>query len=597
MCCVKHPHVWVLTDDMYEHLVYDDFKFSTPAQVEPRLYERTLTVNGVSKAYCMTGWRIGYAGGPAELIKAMATIQSQSTSNPSSIAQWAAVEALERPAGFHPEEQRGVQGAPRSRGVDAEPGARASPARRRKARSTSIRPAPARSARRAPSGKVIARRRGFRRPSCSETEGVAVVQGSAFGARPGVPHLLRDANRRSRRCLPPHPALLREIFGNTNPLEISTVSGKAYSGKRACSRHGAFLLVPLRYQKRLPRWSNTMRLFQDVRPDGRGLSRASRCDLQMHSNLAACQGYVACWSAVAARTSATWSVRRAHLNCVFQSAGGCAEGYVRHHPHVSALISASPETPRCSGLAFAPTTACRRGALAGSYGGRRYQRIGWPRFRRQLPRWRSGQHLFAAADLGAGPDRPERRQRHRVSFELEATGPGQAVIATTRSAVIAAIAKRSLRSPAIAVIDVSDRLRLTRRPRVSGPFLLRALRVRRCHWAVSLAMDSRSTSLLRSSPGVLMVRLYRLFSVSLPPLFTASQAQSPAGVQVGVFELHGAEPGVGFVVGSVTNLGCVLTGTGRPDQPYVARSAKWASILVLPNRPRWLGPRLRAGEL
>ena len=91
---VKHPHVWVLTDDMYEHLVYDDFVFATPAQVEPKLYDRTLTMNGVSKAYCMTGWRIGYAGGPAELIKAMATMQSQSTSNPSSISQWASVEAL-----------------------------------------------------------------------------------------------------------------------------------------------------------------------------------------------------------------------------------------------------------------------------------------------------------------------------------------------------------------------------------------------------------------------------------------------------------------------------------------------------------------------
>ena len=91
---VKHPHVWVLSDDMYEHLVYDDFKFATPAQVEPTLYERTLTMNGVSKAYCMTGWRIGYAAGPENLIKAMAKLQSQSTSNPSSIAQWAAVEAL-----------------------------------------------------------------------------------------------------------------------------------------------------------------------------------------------------------------------------------------------------------------------------------------------------------------------------------------------------------------------------------------------------------------------------------------------------------------------------------------------------------------------
>jgi aspartate aminotransferase len=85
---------------MYEHLVYDDFEFYSPAQLEPRLYERTLTVNGVSKAYCMTGWRIGYGGGPENLIKAMAMIQSQSTSNPTAVAQWAAVEALDGPQDF-----------------------------------------------------------------------------------------------------------------------------------------------------------------------------------------------------------------------------------------------------------------------------------------------------------------------------------------------------------------------------------------------------------------------------------------------------------------------------------------------------------------
>src|SRR5256885_5710687 len=99
---VQHPHVWVLADDMYEHLVYDDFEFFTPAQVEPALYERTLTLNGVSKAYCMTGWRIGYAGGPEFLIKAMAALQSQSTTNPNAIAQWASVEALNGPQDFIP---------------------------------------------------------------------------------------------------------------------------------------------------------------------------------------------------------------------------------------------------------------------------------------------------------------------------------------------------------------------------------------------------------------------------------------------------------------------------------------------------------------
>ena len=97
---MKHPQVWIMSDDMYEHLTFDGFRFATPAEVEPGLYDRTLTCNGVSKAYAMTGWRIGYAGGPANLIKAMGTIQSQSTSNPCSIAQYAALEALTGPQDF-----------------------------------------------------------------------------------------------------------------------------------------------------------------------------------------------------------------------------------------------------------------------------------------------------------------------------------------------------------------------------------------------------------------------------------------------------------------------------------------------------------------
>ena len=100
---LRHPHIWVLSDDIYEHLAYDDFRFATPAEVEPRLRHRTLTMNGVSKAYAMTGWRIGYAGGPKALIDAMRKLQSQSTSNPCSIAQWAAVEALNGPQDFLPE--------------------------------------------------------------------------------------------------------------------------------------------------------------------------------------------------------------------------------------------------------------------------------------------------------------------------------------------------------------------------------------------------------------------------------------------------------------------------------------------------------------
>ena len=107
---MRHPQVWVMSDDMYEHLVFDDFTFCTPAQVEPGLYDRTLTCNGVSKAYAMTGWRIGYAGGPVALIKAMGTIQSQSTSNPCSVSQYAALEALSGPQDFLADWRRVFQG-------------------------------------------------------------------------------------------------------------------------------------------------------------------------------------------------------------------------------------------------------------------------------------------------------------------------------------------------------------------------------------------------------------------------------------------------------------------------------------------------------
>ena len=99
---VKHKHVWLLTDDMYEHLLYDGMTFYTPVQVEPSLYDRTLTLNGFSKAYCMTGWRLGYGAGPEMLIKAMSKLQSQSTSNPCSITQYAGVAALNGPQDFIP---------------------------------------------------------------------------------------------------------------------------------------------------------------------------------------------------------------------------------------------------------------------------------------------------------------------------------------------------------------------------------------------------------------------------------------------------------------------------------------------------------------
>ncbi len=106
---VRHPNVWVLTDDMYEHLVYGDFVFTTPAEVEPNLYERTLTMNGVSKSYAMTGWRIGYAAGPEKLIKAMDMLQGQQTSGACTIAQWASVEALNGPQHFIAERRKAFE--------------------------------------------------------------------------------------------------------------------------------------------------------------------------------------------------------------------------------------------------------------------------------------------------------------------------------------------------------------------------------------------------------------------------------------------------------------------------------------------------------
>jgi aspartate aminotransferase len=179
---MQHPHVWVLTDDMYEHLVYDEFVFTTPAQIEPKLYERTLTVNGCSKAYCMTGWRIGFAGGAEPLIKAMATIQSQSTSNPTSISQWAALEALDGPQDFIAKHNKvfkerrdlvvsmlnqanGIQ-CPKPEGAFY-----VYPLCKGAIGKT------------APSGKEIANDENFV-TELLEAEGVAVVQGSAFGLGP-----------------------------------------------------------------------------------------------------------------------------------------------------------------------------------------------------------------------------------------------------------------------------------------------------------------------------------------------------------------------------------------------------------------------------
>jgi aspartate aminotransferase len=179
---LAHPRLMVLTDDMYEHLVYDGFAFRTIAQMAPALYDRTLTMNGVSKAYAMTGWRIGYAGGPEWLIKAMANVMMQTTSNPCSIAQWASVEALNGPQHFIPEHQQMFK-ARRDLVVSM------------LNQANGLRcPTPEGAfyvypscagvlGRTAPTGKVIASDEDF---ACEllEAEGVAVVHGAAFGSSP-----------------------------------------------------------------------------------------------------------------------------------------------------------------------------------------------------------------------------------------------------------------------------------------------------------------------------------------------------------------------------------------------------------------------------
>ena len=201
---LKHPQVWILTDDMYEHLTYGDFKFVSPAEVEPELYDRTLTMNGVSKAYAMTGWRIGYAGGPLELIKAMDMIQGQQTSGACSIAQWAAVEALNGPQDFIPANKKIFEGRRdlvvsmlnQAKGINC--------------------PSPEGAfyvypscagliGKTAPSGKVIETDEDFV-TELLETEGVAVVHGSAFGLGPNFrisyatsEDLLEEACKRIQR--------------------------------------------------------------------------------------------------------------------------------------------------------------------------------------------------------------------------------------------------------------------------------------------------------------------------------------------------------------------------------------------------------------
>ncbi len=179
---LRHPHVWLLVDDMYEHIIYDDFRFVTPAQLEPRLKDRTLTVNGVSKAYAMTGWRIGYGGGPKALIKAMAVVQSQSTSCPSSVSQAAAVAALNGPQDFLAERRESFCRR-RDLVVDALNAIKGITCRRPEGAFYAFAECGGVLGRTTPEGKLLETDRDF----CAwllETAHVAVVPGAAFGASP-----------------------------------------------------------------------------------------------------------------------------------------------------------------------------------------------------------------------------------------------------------------------------------------------------------------------------------------------------------------------------------------------------------------------------
>jgi aspartate aminotransferase len=179
---MKHPHVWVLTDDMYEHLVFGDFVYYTPAQVEPALYDRTLTMNGVSKAYAMTGWRIGYAAGPLPLIKAMDMIQGQQTSGACSVAQWAAVEALNGPQDFITESKKAFEER-RDLVVSMLNQASGIVCPKPEGAFYVYPSCAALIGKTAPSGKVIANDEDFVMELLA-TEGVATVHGSSFGLGP-----------------------------------------------------------------------------------------------------------------------------------------------------------------------------------------------------------------------------------------------------------------------------------------------------------------------------------------------------------------------------------------------------------------------------
>ncbi len=202
---LRHPHVWVMSDDMYEHLTYDGFEFTTPAQIEPRLYERTLTVNGVSKVFCMTGWRLGYAGGPLKLIKAMNAAQSHSTTHTASLTQWASVAALNGPMDFVPKHNKVFQDRRdlvismlnQAKGIHCP----------KPEGAFYVYPSCAGTiGRKTPTGATLKTDEDFA-SYLLEAEGVAVVQGSAFGLAPHfrisyatATEVLEEACRRIQRA-------------------------------------------------------------------------------------------------------------------------------------------------------------------------------------------------------------------------------------------------------------------------------------------------------------------------------------------------------------------------------------------------------------
>ncbi|MBB5390910.1 MULTISPECIES: pyridoxal phosphate-dependent aminotransferase [unclassified Herbaspirillum] len=194
----RHPHVWILSDDIYEHLVYDGFEFTTPGQIAPELYERTLTMNGVSKAYAMTGWRIGYAAGPQQLVKAMEKIQGQTTSGPGSVSQWAALEALNGPQDYIRDSRKVFQERRdlvvsmlnQAEGIDCpvpEGAFYVFPSCERVI------------GKRTEGGKTIATDEDFV-SALLEAEGVALVHGSAFGQGPNFRLSYADATERLREA-------------------------------------------------------------------------------------------------------------------------------------------------------------------------------------------------------------------------------------------------------------------------------------------------------------------------------------------------------------------------------------------------------------